>query len=229
MKFRIQNWSLNFCFTNYPPIVIHWSTPLMVSMASGFRFLPGSWLAAIFVVLFHEIGHGVAVRMASCSVTEIQVNGFGGFCKWYGQPTLLNRLKIVWGGILAQVIILFFALLIFNFRKSNFDLFFESFLHTLMFWNFYGIVFNSIPMAPLDGYAGWPLLRRYYRMWQINRKRIRMRNLKMATIKIMARQDQVVPNEISGRKTNLILEKIIKEAVSDKTCGPENHENNKRN
>ena len=88
------------------PVRLHWSLPFGAWMLSGFRIEPILWLAASLVVLVHEFGHAIVVRAARQSVVSIDVHGFGGLCRWYGNATPIQRAAIAWGGVWAQMVLL---------------------------------------------------------------------------------------------------------------------------
>ena len=112
-----------------------------------------AWMsAATIAVLLHELGHGLWARWYGAK-PEIELNGFGGVCKWQSyQPfTPKQDLVISLAGPLTGLILagLSFGLLILtrNNPDSGFFLFAQASLACNLFWS----LLNLLPVLPLDG------------------------------------------------------------------------------
>lgn len=140
------------------PIRVHWSTPLVAFVLTGFSIVPGAWLGFLVLVLVHEIGHALAARSVGAQVLSVNAHGFGGTCEWYGDVTWRQRALVAWGGVAAQMVLYFAA----RFAAIVIPTwgFFGDFLYTLTVTNLILIVVNLLPIRPLDGAEAWKLFRR---------------------------------------------------------------------
>lgn len=140
------------------PIRVHWTTPIVAFVLTGFSFVPGAWLGFLLLVLVHEIGHAIAARSVGGEVVSINAHGFGGTCEWYGDVTARQRAIVAWGGVLAQGVLLIGA------QIASFILpswgFLGQFMYTLTATNLMLIVVNLLPIRPLDGAEAWKLFKR---------------------------------------------------------------------
>lgn len=103
-----------------------------------------SGLIILFIVIFHEFGHVLFIKLFKYKIIDITIYPFGGITKIdkdVNTPT--NReLLIASGGILAQ----FFLFLLIYFIPLNYltkDLLFK--------YNLSIMLFNALPIIPLDG------------------------------------------------------------------------------
>ena len=137
------------------PVRVHWSVVLLMLYFGGFR--PGAWVGIVVLVMVHELGHAVLVRLVGAHVTEVMVYGFGGYCGWRGFVTDRGRALIAWGGVLAQGIVYAFAIAI---RPSVdlYDPFTFALFDSLTRANLFLIAINLLPIPPLDGASAWPLV-----------------------------------------------------------------------
>lgn len=101
-------------------------------------------LIILFIVIFHEFGHVLFIKLFKYKIIDITIYPFGGITKIdkdVNTPT--NReLLIASGGILAQ----FFLFLLIYFIPLNYltkDLLFK--------YNLSIMLFNALPIIPLDG------------------------------------------------------------------------------
>ncbi len=118
---------------------------------------PAAWLGIVVIVLVHELGHAVFVRIAHARVTEVMVYGFGGYCSWQGAVSDRGRAFIAWGGIAGQAILYVIAAIILA-TVPVYDRFAYVFLYTLTSSNLILAALNLLPIPPLDGAAAWPLV-----------------------------------------------------------------------
>ena len=93
------------------PVRIHWTAPVGAWLFTGGGLYPARWLTFLMLILFHELGHVVMVRIARGQVMSVDVNAIGGRCSWFGQVTQFQRSYIAFGGVLAQGVLFVAALL----------------------------------------------------------------------------------------------------------------------
>ena len=145
------------------PIRLHWSVPLGVLAFSGFPFsgfraMPGAWLAIVLIILVHELGHAVAVRAAGLRVVAVDVMAFGGLCRFDGIPTPRGRVAIAWAGVLAQAVLLIGTLAGVRLLGAPSHAFTVDMVGAFTGANLWMIVFNLLPIPPLDGVEAWGIL-----------------------------------------------------------------------
>jgi Zn-dependent protease len=137
------------------PVRAHWTLPLGAFVLAGGRFAPGFWIGFALIVLVHEIGHAILVRRYRCRVVSIDLYGMGGECRWHGDPTAIQRAKIAWGGVTAQIVALLaaeVALIILGRPASAFT---AQLAEAFTVGNGLMIAINLIPLPPLDGAEAW--------------------------------------------------------------------------
>jgi len=100
-----------------------------------------------FILIFHEIGHYIIMRYYKINIYNITIYPYGGMIK---SNILINTnskkvLLISIGGILFQITLM----LIFNLLKNTIS--YELYCLFIKY-NIYIIIFNLLPIYPLDGY-----------------------------------------------------------------------------
>ncbi len=142
------------------PVKAHWTIPLMAVMLGGFRFLPGVWVGVALLILWHEVGHLFFVLRYGLRAISVEVNGFGGLCKYAGIPTPVQSSIIAWGGVLFQMIALVVALIVGNFVVVPHSAFGTQLYDTFFRLNLFLMGLNLIPIPPFDGAEAWKLFGR---------------------------------------------------------------------
>ena len=137
------------------PVRAHWSLPVGVLVFTGFRLAPGAWLGMVLLILLHELGHAALVSRAGLVNLGIDLTGFGGQCRFVGQPAPRQRAAIAWGGVLAQFAVLAVALPTYLVLAPT-PGFANDLLDSLTRVNLMLAALNLIPIAPLDGAQAWP-------------------------------------------------------------------------
>lgn len=168
------------------PIRLHWSVPILCVLVGGTRLAPGAWLAALLVVLGHELGHAALAKRYKQDVLEVMVHALGGHCMYAGQQTPWQRSVIASGGVLAQLGMFVMAWLWLTIAPPSQSQFLMDAL-----WVFSGInvtiaLFNLIPIAPLDGAEIWKLPGLYLAR---RRRRRGMRSAQTALQAAVAKQE----------------------------------------
>lgn len=118
---------------------------------SGFKFNIISWLCFLFIIIVHEIGHAAIILKFRLTVEEIVLHGFGGYCRWYGDVSEIQRAVIAWGGIIGQIIIIIFAKLSIVILLPPVNAITTEVYRILIGANIFIIFINLIPLHPLDG------------------------------------------------------------------------------
>jgi hypothetical protein len=139
------------------PVRVHWSAPLGAIAFTGFRFTPGLWAGFFLLVVLHELGHAALVRRMGHRVVAVRVHAFGGDCQWDGDATAGDGAVVAWGGVLVQAILWVIAtatLAIVGWPASPA---LAALAYTFTSTNAHMILFNLLPMPPLDGERAWTL------------------------------------------------------------------------
>lgn len=141
------------------PLRIHVSALVVFLMLRPYTFSLLAWLTWIAMVALHEVGHGVLVRREGGRVVELAVHGLGGECSYVGVRSQEGIERVAWGGVLAQSLLLLVVGALYLLRVAVP----APVLHVAISVNLSSILFNLIPIAPLDGAHAWPLLARWWR------------------------------------------------------------------
>jgi Zn-dependent protease len=141
------------------PLRVHWTLPLGALLFSGGRVAPGLWLGLLLIVALHEAGHALLVHRAGLVYLGVDLSGFGGRCRWVGQPTAIQRAWIAWGGVLAQLVLLATTLASIALFGAPGSPFLADLTYALVTTNLILVALNLVPLKPLDGAEAWPLFR----------------------------------------------------------------------
>ena len=119
---------------------------LILSMLAG--YFRDIFLVFIILVV-HELGHFFLMKVMNIEVNSITIYPYGGMIK-SNMLVNTNSFKVILislGGILYQLLLWIIIYILFNIGLVN------SFYYDLFFkYNLYIIIFNLIPIYPLDGY-----------------------------------------------------------------------------
>lgn len=165
----MANWSLRVGSLRGVPIRLHASAPIGLFVFSGFRFLPEWWACSLALVLLHELGHALVVRMVGARATEVMLTGYGGHCAWEGEVSPLGRAAIACGGVGAQLVLLAVALTLDALGLVPEGRAAATVLGAATMSNAWLIGVNLLPIAPLDGAEAWAFP---YRLGQLARRRL---------------------------------------------------------
>ena len=139
-----------------------WFVLVAVLLSSSFFTSGDSNLVSIGIVyviglllsiLLHELGHAFAGRMFNQRVEEIELNGFGGLCKFERSlpRSVLTRTVVYLAGP-AMNLVLYYGLSWVATLPGVVD---KSLLRSALLLvasaNFYLLIFNLLPAYPLDG------------------------------------------------------------------------------
>lgn len=93
-------------------------------------------------IILHEIGHLFFIKLFNQRFNKLNITIFGGQLDCYiGNLSLLKRTLINFGGIMMNIIIIIIA----NKIRGNYNA-------VIINYNYLLIVFNILPIFPLDGY-----------------------------------------------------------------------------
>lgn len=152
------------------PIRAHWSVPLVALLFSGFRFEPGMWVGIILVILLHELGHAFIVNRVGLVNLGIDLTGFGGLCRFTGQPNEIQRAWVAWGGVLAQLVLFIATWVVILIVGAPSHPWLAQLVEAFTRANLIIAAFNLIPFPPLDGAEAWPLFKHLWRRHKRRRK-----------------------------------------------------------
>ena len=153
------------------PIRLHWSIPVGAFVFGHFRFVPGFWVGFFLLVLVHELGHAFLVRQRGLHNREIRVHGLGGV-SIHERGSIYDQAIIAWGGVLAQLLVLYVPTKIVTSLVALPRLpFLLELLSAFLYTNLILAAFNLIPIPPFDGAMAWKLPR----LWWARRKGSRPR------------------------------------------------------
>lgn len=148
------------------PILLHWST-LLALLWFWFRYqqiVPAllTFFGFFALLLAHELGHAIAAHSRNVRVFGIRLYLLHGLCSHAPPHHERDDVFIAWGGVIAQSVILMLALVAQSILSSAAPLLqlqLSPLFRVLITGNLFMIAFNLIPVAPLDGYRAWRVLR----------------------------------------------------------------------
>lgn len=194
------------------PIKLHWSLIVGLLWVSGLSFLPGAWAGYVLVVLLHEVGHAFLARRYGLAVKEIMLHGLGGHCAYVGYPTPWQRAVIASGGVSVQALLLAIFVPLYLLLPSG-GANQAAFFSVMVFTNLFLILFNLIPIAPLDGHeiAKLPGLHRKRRREQSTRA-TEQAETERARVSRMARARGGLAVELDDRAVKDLVKKALDDA-----------------
>jgi len=113
------------------------------------------FVAAIAIVslITHELGHALAVRWRGYGRSEIILGGLGGVCRWRGNPTRGDTIRIALAGPAASLLLAGVAFAIWAPLRGSLDgaPIVSRVLFAAVALNVAWGVFNLLPIFPMDG------------------------------------------------------------------------------
>jgi len=159
------------------PVVLSWTVLLALPW---FYYRQGSWhgmaiafVAFFFLMLVHELGHAAVARWRKVPVLGINLYVMHGLCRYEEPDRKSDDTWIAWGGVAAQAVLLLLALGASYLLESHaFTCFVYASpaLHVLTVTNVFLILFNLVPLPPLDGARAWLAFPMIWKSFQRNRK-----------------------------------------------------------
>jgi Zn-dependent protease len=151
------------------PVVLSWTVLLALPW---FYYRQGTLLgmtiafAAFFVLLFvHELGHAAVAKWRRVPVLGINLYILHGLCRYEEPEKKSDEIWIAWGGVAAQAVLLILALgASYLLERYAFLLFLHASpaLHIFIVTNLFLILFNLVPLPPLDGAKAWLVVPRLW-------------------------------------------------------------------
>jgi Zn-dependent protease len=208
-----------------PVVIIHWTALFLAIIVSEFRFRPWAWLAVFVVILVHELGHAAAVLRARGAVVAIRMDATGGCCEWTGSVTRAQRLLIVWGGVLAQILLFFVAFIASIYLYEFISEFSGDFLPVLLRWNLILIALNLLPVKPLDGYDAWRLLRLTWKDWRSQSRKARRQRLTKETLKKIEELERLESKVTPRPEIKEMMDQVIRRTAAERKAKNQMSEN----
>lgn len=108
-----------------------------------------------FIIFFHELGHVFMSLLFKRKILKITLYPFGGITKTnsYLNSSMKEDFYIYIGGILFQIVLELIVVLLYYNQIIDFDL-----ITKIYMYNHSMILFNLLPIIPLDGYLLFNLL-----------------------------------------------------------------------
>ena len=131
----------------FPKIKIHEATYFLLALFLFTGHIKN--IIIIFaIVIFHELGHIFFLKHYHYKITGIEILPFGGLTKTlkYINTPIIHDIFIYFGGVFFQTI---FYLIVFSIFHHNFI--HESTYHMFIKYNTTILIFNLLPIRPLDG------------------------------------------------------------------------------
>jgi Zn-dependent protease len=147
------------------PISLHWTVfigiPWFLWQTRSLVDTGVAFVAFFFLLLAHELGHAAVARWRRVEVDHIQLFFLHGYCAHEPPDYELDDVLIAWGGVVAQLAVLVIAfgadVLLATFAPVA-QVLVSPLLRVLIGTNAFIIIFNLIPVAPLDGAKAWRIL-----------------------------------------------------------------------
>lgn len=192
------------------PVYVHWTAVFIVPYLAMFgRGLGGAVLAFpgyVLLILVHEAGHAWVAQRVGAAVHRIELHCVHGLC-WCDTPYYeYEDYLIAWGGVAAQALLLAAALLLWwlpDFAPAGPASLARGFLVMPVWGNIASMVFNLLPVPPLDGAKAWRIVPYGLRWlfsheWRLPKLRIAKRK-KLRVVPVaqpdMAQQMRELPEE----------------------------------
>ena len=138
------------------PVSLHWTIPVVgVALC---RADPVAWAAYAGLLLWHVLGHAIAVQTAGARCTRWEITGFGGRCRYRTTVGARARVAIAWSGVAAQGVLLLTALLVralVDVPRTPADV---TLVHFLVTVNLGLMAVELLPLRMFDGPEAWAFL-----------------------------------------------------------------------
>lgn len=152
------------------PLYVHWSVA-----AASLIILIASWRELIYalialvsylgIILIHESGHAFFAVRAGCKVLRIKLGLVHGLCEYQPPHSDWENMKIVWGGVVSQLLVVLCVLLLVLVLGDREPYYFRPVVIYLGAINLIIALTNLAPLPSLDGYKAWRIVPMLYRRW----------------------------------------------------------------
>ena len=149
-------------------VFVHWSVLLIgaIILLGAVEDAPLAFtvLGAYYgVILLHECGHMVAAQRKGCAVWSIELYPVWGITCFSQPYSRYDHCIIAWGGVMAQALVAVPLLVwveVFGYTRFQAV---NAILAIFGFFSLSTIVFNLLPIRPLDGAIAWGLLPAFFK------------------------------------------------------------------
>ena len=150
------------------PVFLHWSVlawlPWYFAHSHELIVTILQFFAFVMLIYAHEFGHAIVARKNRVRVYAIKLYILHGQCTHEHPHYEVQDVFIAWGGVLAQSVTLLLAVIA-KFLLYALSIKAHFFLEPVFFvfipTNILLIIFNLLPVAPLDGYKAWRIVSIY--------------------------------------------------------------------
>lgn len=167
------------------PVAMHWTVLLVFAWM---YLILGDFLAAAIAsgalfVLFaaHEFGHVAVLRSRKMFIDRVTFYGIHGEVSHGPARKHTDEILVAWGGVIAQIVVLLFALLgrflLSSFESSYLWIVAGPILFVFTKLNLFLILVALLPIGPFDGRQAWkviPWLREKFRRRKRNETEIEL-------------------------------------------------------
>lgn len=203
---EVNEWSLGRWFGI--DVSLHWTVllafPWLYMMLHSFLQAAVGLVAVVALHIVHESGHVILARRYHLYVESVTLLGLHGRTELGTNGTLRESVLIAWGGVIAQLLLLFVSWLAIWLLPA-----FSGFLGWLLLpvgvvfteWNIFLILVALLPIGPTDGGLTWrgpPML---WREWTARRRN-------KARAKPLSAAERVALQKKSAEVATEILRKI---------------------
>jgi len=149
-------------------VFVHWSVLLIgaIILLGAVEDAPLVFtiLGAYYgVILLHECGHLVAAQRKGCAVWSIELYPIWGITRFAEPYSRYDHCIIAWGGVVAQALVAVPLLVwVEVFGYTRFQVV-NAILAIFGFFSLSTIVFNLLPIRPLDGAIAWGLFPAFFK------------------------------------------------------------------
>jgi len=147
------------------PVLVHWTFPVG-GVFVAFFLGDVTWgttipliVAYTTLILIHEFGHAFAAAAAGSKVQAVLITGAGGWCFADEPVSLSSRFAFYAGGIIAQALVLFVAVVFLAVFGNPDSKILNLFILVFTVVNFVLILINVFPSEGTDGRKIWDLFR----------------------------------------------------------------------
>jgi Zn-dependent protease len=143
-------------------VFLHWTVPAVglgagalvvtsVGSAGPLEFLV-TVLAAVGVILVHELGHAVVGKLLGIELHAVILHGTGGMCVFEGLPDRLSsRLLLLSGGAVSQLVLLSATLLVARMYVGHPPLALSCIAFVFVLFNSFVLIACLLPYGNSDG------------------------------------------------------------------------------
>ena len=145
-------------------VYVHWTVFLILALLLFARPSPTTFVGAfayLSLLVIHEAGHVTVARMKGYQAFSIALYPVFGLASLERPDSRFDRAVIAWGGVAAQILVAIPVMAyVFMVGYTRFP----AVNAVLVLWGAYSlcaVVFNLLPIPPLDGSVAWKIIPAY--------------------------------------------------------------------